>query len=338
MKSRKLVIFIVVICVVLAVISLLSNRQPDDMDISSEAGSMTESMDSVPSEDSAVVSSEQSGSVEGQEAVNSQVPVESQVPAESVTSSENTPPLEETGSVVLPQGKDWGLYFLEAGCRPRGNESLEYLSEYNAYFCAEETDNVLYLTFDCGYENGNTGAILDALKKHDVKATFFVVGHYLNSAPDLVKRMVEEGHIVGNHSYHHPDMTQMGDKDSFLKELSDVEAKYEEITGQKMAKYFRPPQGKYNDRSLQMAEDLGYATFFWSVAYADWNQNSQPSHNKAFETLSKRTHPGAIVLLHNTSKTNGEILDEMLTKWEGMGYTFGTLEKFAGTDGTKAGE
>ncbi len=330
MKASKLVILIGVICAVLAVISLMSHRQQEDVDISSQAGSATESMESVPSE--------QSDSVEGQEPVNSQSPVESQEAVENIMDSEGTSSLEETASVILPQGKDWGLYFLESGTRPRGNETLEYLSEYNAYFCAEETDNVLYLTFDCGYEGGYTEAILDALKKHDVKATFFVVGHYLNSAPDLVKRMVEEGHIVGNHSYHHPDMTQMSDMEAFQKELVDVEAKYEELTGQKMAKYFRPPQGKYNDRSLQMAEDLGYATFFWSVAYADWNKNSQPSHNKAFETLSKRTHPGAIILLHNTSKTNGEILDEMLTKWEGMGYTFGTLEKFACTDGTKAGQ
>ncbi len=242
---------------------------------------------------------------------------------------------EETAGIILPEGKNWGLGFGEKGTRPRGNESIEHLSKYNAYFCKNSEDNVLYLTFDCGYENGNTEAILDALKKHEVKATFFVVGHYLKSAPDLVKRMVEEGHFVGNHSYHHPDMTQMNNIEAFQKELTDVETLFEEVTGQKMVKYFRPPQGKYNDRSLQMAKDLGYATFFWSTAYVDWNQDKQPSHASAFETLEKRIHPGAIVLLHNTSKTNGEIMDELLTKWENEGYTFGTLEAFAKTDGTQ---
>lgn len=137
-----------------------------------------------------------------------------------------------------------------------------------------------------------------------------------------------EGHTVGNHTYHHPDMSQISDRDAFQKEMDDVAAKYKEITGQDMAMYYRPPQGKYSQANLQMAKDMGYSTFFWSLAYVDWNQDSQPSHEQAFEKLTKRIHPGAIVLLHSTSQTNGEIMDELLTKWEEMGYTFRPLSDF----------
>lgn len=226
------------------------------------------------------------------------------------------------------ESENWGLGFGKEGQKPTGNASTAELAEYNAYFMAEGVEKVLYLTFDCGYENGNTELILDALKAHDAPATFFVVGHYLESAPDLVKRMVEAGHTVGNHTYHHPDMSQISDQASFQKEMESVEEKFKELTGQDLAMYYRPPQGKYSEANLKMAQEMGYATFFWSLAYVDWNQDSQPSHEEAFEKLTKRVHPGAIVLLHSTSKTNGEILDELLTKWEEMGYSFRPLSDF----------
>ena len=168
---------------------------------------------------------------------------------------------------------------------------------------------------------------MEALKNHQVQATFFVVGHYLESAPDLVKRMVEEGHTVGNHTYHHPDMSKIADAESFKKEMDAVADCYREITGEEIAMYYRPPQGKFSINNLQMAKDMGYKTFFWSLAYVDWNVDKQPTQQEAFDKLLTRVHPGAIVLLHNTSKTNGEILDELLTKWEEMGYEFGTLEE-----------
>lgn len=169
--------------------------------------------------------------------------------------------------------------------------------------------------------------ILEALKKHDVKATFFVVGHFLETSPDLVRKMVEEGHTVGNHTYHHPDMSEIADVSSFQKEVEDVKLLYEEITDKEMVKFYRPPQGKYSESNLKMAKELGYYTFFWSLAYVDWDPDNQPTKEEAFEKLTGRIHPGAIVLLHNTSKTNGEILDELLTKWEEMGYHFGTLDE-----------
>lgn len=229
-------------------------------------------------------------------------------------------------ALVAGETENWGLGFGKSGERPTGNATISELAKYNAYFCADTEEKIIYLTFDCGFENGYTESILDALKKHNVKATFFVVGHYLESAPELVKRMVEEGHIVGNHTYNHPDMSKISDAAAFQKEMDETRNLYKEITGEEMQMYYRPPQGKYSVQNLQMAKDLGYKTFFWSLAYVDWYQDKQPSHEEAFAKLTSRIHPGAIVLLHNTSKTNGEIMDELLTKWEEMGYTFGTLE------------
>ena len=141
--------------------------------------------------------------------------------------------------------------------------------------------------------------------------------------------MLAEGHTVGNHTYHHPDMSQIASKEAFQKELQDVEKVYKETTGQDMVKFYRPPQGKYSVSNLQMAKELGYQTFFWSLAYVDWYENDQPTKEEAFDKLLGRIHPGAIVLLHSTSKTNAGILDELLTKWEEMGYTFRSLDQIA---------
>lgn len=221
---------------------------------------------------------------------------------------------------------NWGLSFQQDGEPPVANASFEELKKYNAYYAEDTSEKILYLTFDAGFENGNTPAILDALKKHDVKATFFVVGTYIKDNPDLIKRIHEEGHLIGNHTYHHPDMSQIATKESFHKELKDVETEYKNVVGEEMTKFYRPPQGKYNESNLQMAKDLGYHTFFWSLAYVDWYENDQPSKEEAFQKLLGRIHPGAIVLLHSTSKTNADILDELLTKWEEMGYKFASLE------------
>ena len=201
----------------------------------------------------------------------------------------------------LQESADWGLGFGKDGEKPTGNASVAELAEYGAYYCGQGEEKVIYLTFDCGYENGNTEPILDALKKHGAKATFFVVGHFLESAPEVAKRIVAEGHTLGNHTYHHPDMSKISDKASFRKEMEDVASLCREVTGQDLAMYYRPPKGKYSTENLRMAKELGYATFFWSLAYVDWNQDSQPSHEEAFGKLTKRIHPGAVVLLHSTS-------------------------------------
>ena len=231
------------------------------------------------------------------------------------------------------QCKDWGLGFGAEGTQPTGTASVEELAPYEAYYMGEISEKVIYLTFDCGYENENTAPILDALKNQEVKAAFFVVGHYLESAPELVLRMVEEGHLVGNHTYHHPDMSAITDKNRFRQELDQAAEAFETLTGTAMAPVYRPPQGKYSLENLQMAKELGYHTFFWSLAYVDWNPEAQPTREEALKKLCARIHPGAVVLLHNTSRTNAEILEELIVRWKEMGYRFGSLEEFyAGAD------
>lgn len=233
----------------------------------------------------------------------------------------------DTGSVAASADGNWGLSFQEDGQPPVANATFEELAQYDAFYAQDTDEKIMYLTFDCGYENGNTGGILDALKKHGVSATFFVVGTYIESEPELIKRMVEEGHTVGNHTWHHPDMSQIASLDSFQKELKDVEDAYKEVTGEEMTKYYRPPQGKFSETNLRMAKELGYKTFFWSLAYVDWYDDDQPTKEEAFDKLLGRIHPGAVVLLHNTSDTNAAILDELLGKWEEMGYQIRPLEE-----------
>lgn len=236
---------------------------------------------------------------------------------------------QEYPAVPASADGNWGLSFQEEGKPPVANASHEELSRYNAWYAQDTVDKIIYLTFDCGYENGNTPAILEALKKHEVPATFFVVGNFLTDNPDLAKQILADGHTLGNHTMHHPDMSRISDLASFEKEIRDLEETCLQVTGQEICKYYRPPQGKYSESNLKMAQQLGYQTFFWSLAYVDWYENDQPTKEEAFEKLLGRIHPGAIVLLHNTSATNGAILDELLTRWKEMGYTFGQLSDLA---------
>ena len=227
---------------------------------------------------------------------------------------------------VLQTGS-WGLSFRQEGSAPVGNADAAHLGRYDAAYIGNTEEKVLYLTFDAGYENGSTEQILDILKKHQVPAAFFLVGNYIEKNRDLVRRMTEEGHTVANHTMHHPDMSKLSDKAAFQKELTDLEDLYREATGKEMAKFYRPPQGTYSEENLKMAKELGYKTVFWSLAYVDWNNDAQPTREQAFAKLLPRTHNGAVILLHSTSRTNAEILDELLTKWKDMGYRFETLEE-----------
>ena len=221
----------------------------------------------------------------------------------------------------------WGLSFRTEGAPPVGNAGSAQLQQYDAAFLGDPGQKVIYLTFDAGYENGSTEKILDTLKKHEVPAAFFLVGNYIEQNADLVRRMTNEGHIVGNHTMHHPDMSKISDKAAFQKELEDLEKLYKEVTGEDLPKYYRPPQGTYSEENLQMAKELGYKTVFWSLAYVDWNNDKQPTKEQALSKLIPRIHNGAVVLLHSTSSTNAEILDELLTKWKDLGYTFAPLEE-----------
>lgn len=231
---------------------------------------------------------------------------------------------KETVQTSAP-GSSWGLSFQEEGKRPVGNATIEELSQYNTFYAEDTEEKKIYLTFDAGYENGNTSPILDALKKHQAPATFFVVGNFISENKNLIKRMETEGHIIGNHTMTHPDMSHISTQEAFRKELSGVESIYKEITGKEMTRFYRPPQGIYSTLNLSMAKEMGYHTFFWSLAYVDWYQDNQPDPQEAITKLTKRIHPGAIVLLHSTSSTNAQILDELLGKWEEMGYSFHSL-------------
>ena len=221
----------------------------------------------------------------------------------------------------------WGLSFRQEGKTPIGPASVQQLRQFDAAYVGGTEEKVLYLTFDAGYENGCTEKILDVLKQHNVPAAFFLVGNYLEKNADLVRRMVEEGHIVGNHTMHHYNMDKISDQAAFSKELTDLEDLFREVTGKELPKYYRPPQGIYSEDNLKMAQELGYRTVFWSLAYVDWNNDAQPTKEQAFAKLLPRTHNGAVVLLHATSTTNAEILDELLTRWEEMGYSFQSIDR-----------
>jgi peptidoglycan-N-acetylmuramic acid deacetylase len=226
--------------------------------------------------------------------------------------------------------KEYNWYFQPRNDNtpPNGpKETTQIISNYECYHLGDSSKKILYLTFDEGYEAGYTAPILDVLKKHNVKAAFFVVKPYITSNPELIKRMVDEGHLVCNHSAHHPSMASIKDVEKFNKELSDVEEAFEKITDKKMSKYFRPPMGKYSELSLQYTQNYGYKTVFWSFAYMDWIPNKQPSHEAAKKRIMQRTHSGGIMLLHAVSKTNAEILDDVITEWKNQGYELETLDE-----------
>ena len=215
----------------------------------------------------------------------------------------------------------WGLSFQTAHQPPAAPMTAQRLRELGGAYLDEDGGKVIYLTFDAGYENGFTDEILDVLEELEVPAAFFVTGDYLQRNADRIRRMVREGHIVGNHTHSHPDMTKL-DGEQIRAELQQVEEQYFGITGQTMPKYYRPPQGVYDEASLRRVQELGYQTVFWSLAYADWDNDQQPEPEAALEKLNSRIHDGAVVLLHATSKTNAEILENLLTGWMDQGYRF----------------
>ncbi len=200
------------------------------------------------------------------------------------------------------------------------------ISQYDAYYIGDTSEKIIYLTFDEGYEAGYTPAILDTLKENDVKAMFFVTGHYLNSQPDLVKRMADEGHLVGNHSYGHLDHTAVSDEE-MVEDIESCQMLIEEVTGYKMPLFFHPPSGVYSIRTLEKAQELGYKTIFWSFAYKDWDTNAQPTVDEAYNMVMDNYHNGCIMLLHAVSSANTEALDDMIKSLKEQGYEFRSLEE-----------
>jgi peptidoglycan-N-acetylmuramic acid deacetylase len=189
------------------------------------------------------------------------------------------------------------------------------------------SDKVVYLTFDAGYENGNIEKILNELKAENVPSAFFILGNLIQRNPDLITRMNEEGHLVCNHTMHHPDMTQFNSEKAFSNELLALEELYEKSFGKPLAKYFRPPEGKFNESTLKYAQKLGYKTIFWSFAYADWDNRNQPSEADALQKIINNLHNGAVILLHPTSSTNAAIMKKLISEIRAQGYRFGTLDE-----------
>lgn len=224
------------------------------------------------------------------------------------------------------QEYNWYFNPRNDGKQPEPIKEANFFNKYSSYYVGDPNEKVIYLTFDAGYENGTTESILNTLKKHNAKAHFFVVESYIKNNPEIVKRMEKEGHLVCNHSKSHPSMATITDFEKFKEEILSVEKAYKEVTGKEMPKYFRPPMGKFSEQSLKYTQDLGYSSVFWSFAYVDWYNDKQPTHEFAKDKIYTRTHPGAIVLLHPNSKTNTEILDEVITHWEEEGYKLETLD------------
>ncbi len=212
--------------------------------------------------------------------------------------------------------------------RPSADPNMTYIEEENGFFIGKNPDEkVIYLTFDAGYENGNVARILDTLKAHNAEGAFFILENLITRNPELVERMKNEGHLVCNHTARHKDMTKLSEE-AMEKELRSLENIYREKFGCELAAFYRPPEGKFDRKSLCIAKKLGYHTAFWSLAYADWDNEKQPDPEKAKKLLSDHLHNGAVILLHPTSKTNADILDALLTQWEKEGYRFGSLLEF----------
>lgn len=213
--------------------------------------------------------------------------------------------------------------------KPSGSGELFDISRYDGYFLdeqASEEDKVVYLTIDCGYGSANTAVLLDIFKEQDVKVTFFVTNYFLQANPKEARRMAEEGHFVGNHSVTHPDLTALSDEEVY-SEIIGCEEAYYDITGKQMDLFFRPPQGNYSERTMQITKDLGYSSIFWSVAYYDYNQNDQPGVEYVLDHFEKYHHNGAVVLMHNDSSSNRDAMKDVLIYLKGQGYRFGSLEE-----------
>ncbi|WHY87468.1 delta-lactam-biosynthetic de-N-acetylase [Neobacillus novalis] len=205
-----------------------------------------------------------------------------------------------------------------------GAQYDQLLEKYGAFYKGDPNSKTLYLTFDSGYENGYTPKILEVLKKEKVPATFFVTGHFLNSQPELVKQMVKEGHIIGNHSWHHPDFTAVSDE-RVREELNSVKLKTKELTGQKKMKYLRPPRGVFSERTMQIAKEEGFTHVFWSLAFVDWNINQQRGWQYSYDNIMRQIHPGCVLLLHSVSKDNADALEKAIQDLKKKGYKFKSL-------------
>ena len=227
--------------------------------------------------------------------------------------------------VYAASGYGWGYKKNNDNEKPDVGKYKGILEKYDAYYVDDSNEKNIYLTFDNGYEEGYTEDVLNVLKKESVPATFFVTGHYVKEEPELVKRMVDEGHIIGNHSYHHPDFTIMR-KAEIKQELDDLEQAVAEVSDQKELQYLRPPRGIFSENTLKWTNELGYTHIFWSLAFKDWNTGDQKGWEYAYDQIMEQIHPGAIVLLHAVSSDNAEALENVINELKKQGYNFKSLD------------
>lgn len=230
---------------------------------------------------------------------------------------------------VIPASAEeyhWGFKKANNGNPPDiGAEFELILKNYGAFYMGNPQKKVIYLTFDNGFEAGYTERILDTLKKENVKATFFLTGHYLTSASDLVKRIVEEGHTIGNHSDKHPNMARLS-REGMLKEWQNFDKKLKEVTGIERTYYVRPPEGVFSKELLEVGNENGYTHIFWSIAFRDWDTGQKKGKQYAYNELISQLHPGAIILMHTVAEHNAEALPDFIKEAKRQGYTFGTLD------------
>ncbi|WP_420832539.1 delta-lactam-biosynthetic de-N-acetylase [Paenibacillus periandrae] len=203
---------------------------------------------------------------------------------------------------------------------------MSILQKHGAIFLGDTEKKELYLTFDNGYENGYTAQLLNVLKDKKVPAAFFVTGHYVKDQPELVKRMAEEGHIIGNHSWSHPDMSSIS-AGRMKDELDKVKVEIAQLTPQREVRYLRPPRGIFSDQMLGVSQNLGYTSVFWSVAYRDWDTKKQHGWNYAYQQVMAQLHPGAVILLHSVSQDNAEAMGKIIDDARGQGYEFKSLDQ-----------
>jgi peptidoglycan-N-acetylmuramic acid deacetylase len=244
-----------------------------------------------------------------------------------LTEPEPAPPKSTAPNPVVenePAKKSCSWYFSRNNNHeiPAVNEDIKtMLADYDAFYVLPNTDNKIYLTFDEGYEYGFTPQILDILKANNVPAAFFVTGHYLKTQPDLVKRMKDEGHLVCNHTFNHPDLSTVS-RDKFEQEISSLESECQHLTGVELDKFMRPPMGNYSAASLNYAQEMGYRTVFWSMAFQDWDTSKQPGAEYSYQHVVNNIHPGAVILLHAVSQSNTEALDRIIKDLTEQGYVF----------------
>ena len=221
----------------------------------------------------------------------------------------------------------WYCKRVKDNAQPPLPSEFGFIENYQCIWRDKADSNRVYLTFDAGYENGNIEKILNVLNNKNVKGAFFVLLNLIETNPELVQRMNADGHLVCNHTAHHKDMSKIYDHDVFKSELAILSDAYLSLTGVPIAKYYRPPEGRFSENNLKTVQDLGYKTVFWSFAYADWDNNAQPSTEYAKKKILENVHNGAVILLHPTSSTNAAILEDVIDEIRAMGYEFGTLDE-----------